>query len=107
MDLADVCFAFSRGEETVFADVMPKGFCWALMAPDLRSSSRRCPLERRGASLERDEQSVIGRRGREATKVAGEEGGRCVALYNVHCWFRFRRKMELSASSLIGRLCAF
>ena len=60
VDRAVVCLVFCWGVEVAFAEVALRGFCWALMAPALRSSSRRWPLERRGASLEREAQGVIG-----------------------------------------------
>lgn len=45
----------------------------ALIAPALRSSSRRWPLDRRGATLEIETQVFIGKRGRGAMN-AGTEG---------------------------------
>ena len=80
MDRQHVCFAFSCGVEATLADVVLKGLCWALMAPALRSSSLRWPLERRGASLEREAQGVIGSRGREAMNSVGDGDGCEVAL---------------------------
>ena len=56
----------------VFAEVGERGFCWALMAPALRSSRRRWPLERRGLSFEREVHGVIGNKGSDARKFDGE-----------------------------------
>ena len=67
-------FGFWLGREGEFAVVVCKGFCWALMAPALRSSSRRWPLDRRGVSLEREAQGIIGRKGRVAMNVFGQAG---------------------------------
>ena len=67
-------FGFCWGREGDFAVAVCKGFCWALMAPALRSSSRRWPLERRGVSLERDAQGISDRKGRVAMNVLGQAG---------------------------------
>lgn len=68
-------FAFGGREETVFAFMAFRGDCWALMAPALRSSRRRWPLERWGVSLEREEQGVMERRGRVEMNVVGDGFG--------------------------------
>lgn len=106
VDRQYVCFAFSCGIEAVLADVALKGLCWALIAPALSSSSLRWPFERRGASLEREAQGVIGSRGREAMKSVGDGDGCEVALYDIHCRSRFREKTALKVSSFTGRLWA-
>ena len=92
VDRAVVCLVFCSGVEVAFAEVALRGFCWALMAPALRSSSRRWPFERRGASLEREAQGVIGWRGREAMKAVGDGFCGWSTLYDIHCSSRFRSK---------------
>ena len=67
-------FGFCWGREGEFAVVVCKGFCWALMAPALRSSSRRWPLERRGVGLEREAQGMIGCKGRVAMNCFRQAG---------------------------------
>ena len=56
----------------MFADVIDSGFCWALMAPALRSSNRRCPLEKRGAIFDSEVHGVIGNKAIDARKFEGE-----------------------------------
>lgn len=63
-----------------FADVIDSGFCWALMAPALRSSRRRCPFERRGASFEREVHGVIRSNVSDARKFEGEGSAELLVL---------------------------
>ena len=67
-------FGFWLGREGEVGVLVGKDFCWALTAPALRSSSRSWPLERRGVSLERKAQGMIGRKGRVDMNVFGQAG---------------------------------